>query len=208
MSRPTQIQFLSRFAFAYEPTVRLMGFPLLWDAVAEAVAPRPGELGLDVCTGTGGAARELARRGASVVGIDLAHGMLRCGAKKHRPNARPPAVFVRMDARRLAVPDRSFPIVTCVMGLHEMAPDEREIVLGEIVRVASDRVVIAEYRVPVEPVKRVLMRAARFFEYLESDDFEAFLRFDLSGFLAGSGLAVDPPFDLGPYRVWRCRVLN
>jgi ubiquinone/menaquinone biosynthesis C-methylase UbiE len=72
MSRPAQIELLSRFAFAYEPTVRLIGFPALWQSVAEAAQPRRGEWGLDVCTGTGGAARELARRGVRVVGLDLA----------------------------------------------------------------------------------------------------------------------------------------
>jgi len=206
MSRPAQIELLSRFAFAYEPTVRLMDFPTLWEAVADAAQPRRGELGLDVCTGTGGAARELGRRGVRVVGLDLAHGMLRRAVRKHRLTADAPALFARMDARCLAVPDRSFSIVTCVMGLHEMAALEREETLAEIIRVASDRVVVAEYRVPDTPIKRVLMRAVRFFEYLESDDFEAFMRFDVVRFLTCRGLAVASPRDLGPYRIWPCRV--
>jgi ubiquinone/menaquinone biosynthesis C-methylase UbiE len=206
MFRAVHTELLSRFAFVYEPTVRLIGFPALWQAVAEAAQPRRGEWGLDVCTGTGGAARELSRRGVRVVGLDLAHGMLRRAVRKHGSTGEAPAVFARMDARCLAIPDRSFPIVTCVMGLHEMAALEREVALGEIARVASDRVVVAEYRVPGEPIGRLLMKAIGFFEYFESDDFAAFLRFDLPGFLTRSGLAVGSPQDLGLYRVWPCRV--
>jgi hypothetical protein len=50
MSRPAQIQFLSRFAVAYDPVVHLMGFAPLWRAIAEVAAPAAGEWALDVCT--------------------------------------------------------------------------------------------------------------------------------------------------------------
>src|SRR5512143_2418786 len=185
MSRPTQIQFLSRFAAAYDPVVRFMGFTPLWKAVAEVAAPGRGEWTLDVCTGTGGAALELARRGARVVGLDLAAGMLR-RARRKRSDAAPH--FVRMDARQLAFADRAFPLVTCSMGLHEMAEAERTGALAEIARVASDRVVIAEYRVPRDARRRLLFRMSRAFEYAESDDFSSFMRRDLGARLEQAGL--------------------
>ena len=110
-----------------------------------------------------------------------------------------------MDARRLGFPERSFPLVTCSMSLHEMAEVERGLVLGEILRVASERVVIAEYRVP-EGLARLAFRAGRVFEYLESDDFEGFVRRDLRARLEETGFAVGAPVDVGAYRIWPCRV--
>ena len=206
MSRPAQIAFLSRWARAYDPVVRVMGFPRLWRAIAEVAAPVLGERVLDVCSGTGGVSRELGRRGARVIGLDLADGMLRQAAGK--PVGHPSAnlLFLRMDARRLAFRDRAFPLVTCSMGLHEMAEDERGVVLAEIARVASDRVVLAEYRIPDDRRSRVLFRLRRAFEYVESDAFEAFVRTDFRARLDRAGLSHGTPRDVGGYRIWNCRV--
>jgi len=205
MSRPAQIRFLSRFAAAYDPVVGFMGFPPLWKALADVAAPAAGEWTLDVCTGTGGAALELARRGARVVGLDLAAGMLRRAQRKRHTAAPAVPYFVRMDARQLAFADRSFPLVTCSMALHEMAEAERTRTLTEIARVASGRVVIAEYRVPREARQRLLFRVSRAFEYAESDDFGAFVRRDLGKRLAQAGLGVAAEHDVGAYRVWVCQ---
>lgn len=206
MSRPAQIDFLSRFAWAYDPVVRLMGFAPVWTALAEAAAPVAGQWALDVCTGTGGSAFALMARGARVVGVDLAAGMLRRAARKDGGTREASPVFVRMDARRLAFPDRSFPVVTCSMALHEMAEEERRQVLREIARVAGERVVVAEYRVPHRRRRRLLFRAARLFEYAESDDFESFVRHDFGARLRDAGLAVAAERDVGAYRIWPCRV--
>lgn len=210
MSRPAQIQLLSRFAGAYDPVVALMGFPPLWKAIAAIADPAPGECALDVCTGTGGAALELARRGARVTGLDLAPGLLRRARRKTNGNGanghglRPH--FVRMDARRLGFRTGAFPLVTCSMALHEMAEEERGEVLREIARVAAGRVVIAEHRVPDDPCGALLFRVARVFEYLESDDFERFVRLDFRQRLEGAGFAVDAGArDVGGYRIWTCR---
>jgi ubiquinone/menaquinone biosynthesis C-methylase UbiE len=201
MSRPAQIQFLSRFAAAYDPVVQLLGFGPLWRAIAEVASPAPGQWVLDVCTGTGGAAEELRLRGAQVVGVDLATGLLRRAVRK-----RCAAHLLQMDARQLAFRDRSFCLITCSMGLHEMAPLEREQSLGEIARVASDRVVIAEYGVPREFPYSALFRAARAFEYVESDDFGSFVRSDFRAQLEHAGFVAAEPLDVGVYRIWPCSV--
>lgn len=201
MSRPAQIQFLSNVAVAYDPVVQLLGFAPLWRAIAEVASPAPGQWVLDVCTGTGGAAGELRSRGARVVGVDLATGLLRLAARKRRA-----AHLFRMDARELAFRDRSFRLVTCSMALHEMAAPEREQSLQEIARVASDRVVIAEYRVPRRLPCRMLFHAKRAFEYVESDDFASFVRADFRALLEGAGFLTDRPRDVGAYRIWPCAV--
>ena len=113
---------------------------------------------------------------------------------------------MRMDARSLGFRNRSFPLVTCSMALHEMSEGERDQVLGEIGRVAADRVVVAEYRVPRNRRAAALFRLARLFEYVESDDFAGFLRRDVKGRLETAGFDVDSPHDVGAFRVWPCRV--
>jgi ubiquinone/menaquinone biosynthesis C-methylase UbiE len=206
MSRAAQIHFLSRLAGAYDPVVHLMGFAPLWRAIAEVAAPRLGERALDVCTGTGGVALELARRGARAIGIDLASGMLQRARRKRDDERSPNVVFLSMDARQLAFGDRTFSLVTASMALHEMAEAERAHVLREIARVADDRVVIAEYRVPQDPSRRLLFCAARLFEYFESDDFRSFVARDFGERLERAGCAPQASRDVGGYRIWSCRV--
>lgn len=204
MSRAAQIDFLSRFAGAYDPVVHFLGFAPLWRAVADVAAPRPGEPALDVCTGTGGVALELVRRGAQVIGVDLAAGMLRRACRKRDDARARNGSFLRMDARALAFGDRAFPLVTASMALHEMEEVERARVLQEIARVAGDRVIIAEYRVPQDARCQLLFRAVRLFEYLESDDFEGFIARAVGDRLEQAGLRIETSSDVGAYRVWRC----
>jgi ubiquinone/menaquinone biosynthesis C-methylase UbiE len=207
VSRPAHIRLLSRTAHLYDAVVHPMGFSRLWEAVANRAGSLPAGTCLDVCTGTGGVALALGRRGMRVVGQDLASGMLERADRKARSAGLDGRLrWVRMDSRQLAFPDRSFPLVTCCMALHEMAEEERLVVLAEIRRVASGRVLIADYRVPSLPWRRTLFRAVHVFEYLESDDFGSFTRADLRARLEQAGLLPEAPRDDGPYRIWSCRV--
>jgi ubiquinone/menaquinone biosynthesis C-methylase UbiE len=114
--------------------------------------------------------------------------------------------WVRMDARRIAFRDDSFGLVVCAMSLHEMGEEERGQVLGEIKRVASDQVLVADYRVPTAGWQRLLFQLFRAFEHLESEDFEGFASLDVREQLEGAGLVVEPPRDVALYRIWPCRV--
>lgn len=206
MSRPSQIRFLSRTARLYDPVVRGMGFTSLWRELARCAAPAPGRRSLDVCAGTGGVALALAEDGAEVTAVDLAGGMLAEARRKAERRGLAASVrFARMDARRLALPDGSFPLVTCSMALHEMAEDERTLVLAELARVASDRVLVSDYRVPERPLARTAFCVSRAFEFLESDDFASFLARPMRERLAAAGLRVEGTSDAGPYRIWICR---
>lgn len=208
MSRPSYIRFLSRVAPLYDAVTRGMGFRRLWDTLAERSAPRPGMRCLDVCTGTGGVALALARRGAHVVGVDAAPGMLERAARKLRSSGLDRSVrLARMDARQLCFPDGAFPLVTCSMALHEMAETERNSALAELRRVSSDRVVIADYRVPSGAGPGLLFRARRIYEYLESDDFAGYAGADPARRLAAAALHVEEPWDAGAFRIWSCRVV-
>lgn len=207
MSRDSQIRFLSHTAPFYDAVVRSLGFAGLWDSVAACADPEEGTLCLDVCTGTAGVALRLAARGAEVVAVDLSPGMLGRAQRKCRARDASAAIhFAQVDARRLAFASRRFPIVTCCMALHEMADDERATVLSELQRVAADRVVVAEYRVPESRWGRALFRIGRAFEFLESDDFSSFLARPMAERLEEAGLKIEVVTNAGFYRVWSCRV--
>ena len=92
------------------------------------------------------------------------------------------------------------------MALHEMAEKERGQVLRELQRVASDRVLIADYRVPPSGWSRPFFHLMRVFEYLESDDFQSYRTDDLRACFETAGLDVEETWDTGPYRIWPCRV--
>lgn len=109
---------------------------------------RTGDRVLDVCTGTGGLGLRFAMRGADVVGVDLARGMLkRASAKTNGSQAN----WLEMDATRLGFPDDSFDISVLSLALHHMPEPVQINVLAELCRVTRRRVVLIEPDVPVKP---------------------------------------------------------
>jgi len=110
------------------PEARMWGLPGaaydgisfgLSDTISHAVQmlwPEPGERILDIGTGTGWAARLLARRGARVTGIDIAPGMLGA-AEALAEGIEPRPRFVRAPAERLPFEDDSFDGVISTYGV-------------------------------------------------------------------------------------------
>lgn len=86
-------------------------------ALVEAAAVAEGERVIDVACGTGNAAAVAAGRGASVVGVDAAEGLVRLARELV-----PKAEFVHGDAQALPVPDASFDVALSVFGVI-FAPD-------------------------------------------------------------------------------------
>jgi ubiquinone/menaquinone biosynthesis C-methylase UbiE len=130
------------------------GYESLWRAqLAEAQAallawasPAPGEQVLDVACGTGLVSFEAARAvsvSGHVLGIDLSDRMVcdaeRGAREKKLSNCR----FSRMDGETLALPDASFDVALCALGLMYMPEPERA--LREMRRVlrAGGRVSLA-----------------------------------------------------------------
>jgi demethylmenaquinone methyltransferase / 2-methoxy-6-polyprenyl-1,4-benzoquinol methylase len=106
----------------------------------------PGSRALDVATGTGDLAIELARRGASVVGLDFSERMLELA------RAKAPAIeFVQGNALELAFEDASFDAVTVGFGARNFSDLARG--LRELARVTrpGGRVVILEITTPQRP---------------------------------------------------------
>jgi demethylmenaquinone methyltransferase/2-methoxy-6-polyprenyl-1,4-benzoquinol methylase len=106
----------------------------------------PGSRALDVATGTGDLAIELAGRGASVVGLDFSERMLEL-ARAKAPNIE----FVQGNALELHYPDASFDAVTVGFGARNFSDLDRG--LRELARVTrpGGRVVILEITSPQRP---------------------------------------------------------
>ncbi len=111
--------------------------------VVEAVAPRPGQLILDVAAGTGTSSEPFAQAGAQVFPTDLSMGMLQVG-KRRKPGLH----FVAGDALQLPYADASFDAVTISFGLRNV--EDTQAALTEMRRVAKPRgaLVICEFSTP------------------------------------------------------------
>jgi demethylmenaquinone methyltransferase/2-methoxy-6-polyprenyl-1,4-benzoquinol methylase len=120
--------------------------------VADLAAVQPGQRALDLCCGTGDIAFALARRGASVIGLDFSAAMLDIAESRNkipdpRTGARNPT-FIRDDAQETPFPDETFDAVTVGYGLRNLASWEKG--LEEMRRVAKPggRLVVLDFGKP------------------------------------------------------------
>jgi demethylmenaquinone methyltransferase/2-methoxy-6-polyprenyl-1,4-benzoquinol methylase len=111
--------------------------------VVELVAPRPGELILDLAAGTGTSSQPFADAGATVVPCDFSIGMLEVGKRE-----RPALPFTGGDAMRLPFGDDTFDAVTISFGLRNIVDPIAG--LRELLRVTrpGGRVVVCEFSTP------------------------------------------------------------
>ncbi|MFW6090982.1 MAG: class I SAM-dependent methyltransferase [Actinomycetota bacterium] len=113
---------------------------------------------LDVATGTGGVALQLARRtGAHVVGIDITEAMLRRGrAAVLHEGSQERIALVGGQAERLPFPDATFDALTFTYLLRYVADPAATI--AELVRVVRPGGIVASLEFHVPP--RLLLRGA------------------------------------------------
>lgn len=104
------------------------------DALVELLDPKPGERFLDVGTGTGAVAIRAARRGATVVGVDIAPNLLET-ARRLAAEEGLEVVFDQGDAAALPYHDASFDVVASSFGVM-FAPDH-ETAASELARVCG-----------------------------------------------------------------------
>jgi len=97
---------------------------------------------LDVGCGTGSHLHLYENAGCRAFGIDLSPAML--SEAKKKPTR---ASLLLGDAARMPYSDHSFDLVAAMLALHEMPPETRSDVLGEMARVLKPdgRIVITDY---------------------------------------------------------------
>ena len=154
----TQVKAMfDRIARVYDRmnSVMTAGMHHRWrERAADLARVGPGSAALDVATGTGDLAIELARRGAEVTGSDFAPAMLELARKKA-----PGLKFEEGDALQLDQPDGTFDAVTVGFGARNFADLDRG--LAEMTRVAKPggRVVVLEITSPQKPPLSWFFRA-------------------------------------------------
>jgi demethylmenaquinone methyltransferase / 2-methoxy-6-polyprenyl-1,4-benzoquinol methylase len=124
------------------------------ERAADLAAVCAGTRALDVATGTGDLAIELASRGADVTGMDFAPAMLEIARAKA-----PEIAFEEGDALALRYDDGEFDAVTVGFGARNFA--DLDAGLGEMARVAKPggRVVVLEITTPQRPPLSWFFRA-------------------------------------------------
>jgi demethylmenaquinone methyltransferase / 2-methoxy-6-polyprenyl-1,4-benzoquinol methylase len=146
----TQVRAMfDRIARVYDRMNSIMtaGMHHRWrERAADFTRVGPGSSALDVATGTGDLAIELARRGASVTGLDFSEPMLELARAKD-----PRIEWVQGNALELAFGDGEFDAVTVGFGARNFADLDRGV--AEMTRVTKPggRVVILEITTPERP---------------------------------------------------------
>lgn len=93
-------------------------------------APSEGMTVLDVGCGTGSHLLAYQKAGCEVYGIDMSPAMLKIAQKKLGDQAK----LYQGDASKMPYDDDLFDLITTTLTLHEMAPETRDAVLGEMKR--------------------------------------------------------------------------
>lgn len=139
-------KFFARWAKLYDYEKYIV-FPLRQKAARYLGLKIPNKI-LDVATGTGAQAYELAKLGHEVVGVDLSPEMLEQAQKKCSKELK--LHFKQADATDLPFTTNEFDAISISLGLHDM-PHEVEIkALQEMKRVTkrNGKILIVDYMEP------------------------------------------------------------
>jgi demethylmenaquinone methyltransferase/2-methoxy-6-polyprenyl-1,4-benzoquinol methylase len=119
-------------------------------AAARAIAAGPGDLILDVGTGTGDLARLVGRHGAGTVGVDLSHHMLTAALAKVDSTA----LLVQGSVFSLPFRDQSFTGAVSAFVLRNL--DDLPAAFAELARVVrpGGRVALVDITEPAHPLLR------------------------------------------------------
>lgn len=115
---------------------------------AQFLGLNPAQKILDVATGTGTLANELAKLGHDVVGVDLSSSMVTVARDNYAKNAN--LHFQQVDATRLPFKSNEFDASAISFALHDMPHDIEIKVLAEMKRVtkADGHILVVDYSEP------------------------------------------------------------
>ncbi len=127
--------------------------------MASATGLLPGEMGLDLCTGTGAQLPELLARvtpDGRVIGVDFSRGMLT--QSNFKLGNRPGALLVQADVAFLPFKGGAFDAVTCSHAFYELSGEASARCLQEVSRALKPGkpFLMMEHDVPAGRITRIL----------------------------------------------------
>ncbi len=136
--------YYNLFSTIYDGFIRLHSGDaegLLRRFIAERAKLGEGDRTLDLCTGTGSVALEVARavgEQGMVVALDFSHGMLKKAQEKSRRTKSANLHLVEADASMLPFKNSCFSAVTCSHAFYELKAPDRTRAIEEVARVTRE----------------------------------------------------------------------
>lgn len=180
-------QWFAKWAKLYNYEKYLL-FPLRRKAARFLDFDSPKKI-LDVATGTGTQAYELAKLGHEVTGIDLSKEMLDQAKKKCAPNLK--LTFQQADATNLPFKNDYFDASSISFGLHDMPYEVDLLALKEMKRVTKNKgkILIVDN---MEPKKHFIAKFShRIVSLYETINYRPFIEKGLETVLSEAGLKID-----------------
>ena len=179
--RSTRQRYYDLFSKVYDLIIRLHSGDRegsLRGFIACKVSLSRGDRALDLCTGTGSVALQLAKQVGEkglVIGLDFSRGMLEKAKEKAEKSNLNQLYLIQANAGQLPLQDASFQGVTCSHAFYELKGDERIKALNEVARILIDggRFCLMEHAKPEKLVPRLFFYVRLFF--LGSRDARKFL---------------------------------
>ncbi|OGP88444.1 MAG: hypothetical protein A2156_03175 [Deltaproteobacteria bacterium RBG_16_48_10] len=170
MSSPRQIYY-DLFSKDYDFIIRLHSRDRegsMRRFITEKANLSKGQGALDLCTGTGSVAVELAKQVGEkgfVVGLDFSQGMIEKGRQKAATLSLNHLHLVQGNASRLLFKDASFHGVACSHAFYELKGTERSKAIEEVARVLKEkgRFCLMEHAKPEKFIPRLLFYIRIFF---------------------------------------------
>ncbi len=152
------------FSKFYDPVIRLHSKDregIIRRFLVEETNLSKGDKALDLCTGTGSVAAELAGRvgeNGVVVGLDFSAGMLRKAKEKAEKLNLDRLFWVRSFAQQLPFRTSCYQAITCSHAFYELKGQERLMAIDEAARVLKKggRFCLMEHARPGKPFLRIL----------------------------------------------------
>jgi len=153
--------------------------------VTEAHLPKGAKI-LDMACGTGSQSIAFAKRGFSVVGVDLSPDMLARAKKKVKTGY--DATFLCQDSSHIPYENSHFDLAVVSFGLHDMPEEVGSAILEEMKRVTKPNgdIIIVDYDRPLNSLSAFLGHAIA--KIWEGKYYDHFLKIGLKNYLNKVGL--------------------
>jgi len=136
--------------------------------ISEKTNLSKGDRALDLCSGTGSVAIELAKQLGEkglVIGLDFSRGMIEKAKEKAKNSKIDGIHLVQANANQLPFKESSFHGITCSHAFYELKGYERAEAINEVARVliAGGRFCLMEHAKPQRRIPRLLFYVRIFF---------------------------------------------